>query len=415
MLQISLVAIVLGSAFLLWRTQIAAVANATGRVGAAIAKGVGHFLTTQWRQFNPLGQLLFVLAILAGINDACISFKYGWEMTFFHAVGFALVAVGLLFLPDAGMTEFRKGHWGKGLTLWAVCAPLVVVAMQSHLGYGSGVRSGDMQQTGFHNAKVEAAQNELTSERTNLAMWRSRLAELKGSEKAMREANPWAAKTTADALTADIRNQEGDHVFKRSKGCNNVTLPESRVFCDRLAGLRSQLGKIGELNKIADEIEKLQGQIAATQRLVDGKSTALARMNYHSSAIVNQNDVISKLVNIIAMGATDDALKLTLVQREITNTAVAGSASLAFLLLAPTCMLAAGFNRVLGAFIPPPSGGTSVPAPEVTAEAAPASVGPSTAPTALPALAALQARRTAITNKIAGMRQSRIDGGLLNA
>lgn len=307
------------------------------RLIRSILTGVGTFFTTQWKQYNPLGQLLFVLALAALAVDASISYQYGKSMTTLHGYGFAIVAIAFCILPDVATTEWRKGGKAAAAGIAFACVPLGLVAYQSHIGYGAGVRLGDMQQTGFQHATLERENKLLASELSNLEMWRKRLSELIGE-------NKWAATVTADALRAQLPglnlaiDQEA-----AAGGCKSKCLAKTK-----------QRDEVASRIRILEERTDLQRKIEATQRVVDKKTASVSGMGYHSSTVVNQNDTFAKLFNLAGsfLGYStltpDQAIKPTEVQRDVANTAMAGSASLAFMLAAPILMLGAGLNRRKG-------------------------------------------------------------------
>jgi len=299
-----------------------------------ILAAIGKFFSCQWNQYTPFGQFLWVLALIAIAVDAGIAWEYGSSMSFLHAMGFALVAVAFAILPDVASMEWSRGKKQAAVWIGLACVPLSMVAYQSHIGYGSAIRVGDIQQTGVHNAKFDDARASLESDRANLTMWREHLAKLQAE-------NAWVATVSPDGLKAKIANMEGDRVYRRSKQCANVTIPESRKFCDDLAELRDRVA-------LATQANDLTARIEATQRLIDGKTEKVASSTFQSSTAVNQTDVFAKLANFVSGGVNADALNVSDAQREVTNTAIMGAASLAFLILAPILNFAAGRNRKPG-------------------------------------------------------------------
>lgn len=321
-----------------------------------IVLGIVSFLTTQWNQYNPIGQLCFVIALVALSVDAGISYKYGAAQTFLHGVGFALVAIAFCILPDVAMEEKRKGNKSTAGWILTACIPLGIVAYQSHVGYSAGVRLNDMQQTGFHNASLDARQAGVKSEEANIAEHRAKLARLNRSLEEKKAANPWAASTNAIALKAEIANLEGDFIFKRSKQCADVTLPESRQHCAKITSAKSRLGEIEAINQIATDITITEGLINATQVKIDGKVQSVADTGFQSSTVVNQNGVFASLLNLARGMDADAALKPTEVHLQLVNTGLAGLNSIGFMILAAIMWLAAGCNRIRDAIMPPSLG-----------------------------------------------------------
>jgi len=315
----------------------------------SIVVGIGAFFAAQWKQYNAVGQLCFVIAVVALAVDAGISYKYGAAQTFLHGIGFALVAIAFCILPDVAMEEKRKGNASTAGWIATACIPLGLVAYQSHVGYSAGVRLNDMQQTGFHNASLEARQAGVKSEETNIASYRAKLAKLERERDEKKTANPWAASTNAIALKAEINNLEGDFVYKRSRQCADVTLPDSRKHCDKITAAKSRLGEIEDLNRIATEITTTEGLIAATQKKIDDKVQGVSDTGFQSSTVVNQNGIFASLVNLVRGMDADAALKPTDVHLQLVNTGLAGVNSIGFMILAAVMWLAAGCNRIRSA------------------------------------------------------------------
>lgn len=303
------------------------------------------FAKSYWDSFTPVGQFWLALGGVALFVDAAIAFKYGWTQTTLHAAGFALCAIFFAFLPDQAALMWEQRKRLASLAVWTICVPLGAMAYWSHLGYGAGVRVGDIQQTGVQNNIHKAVNKSVDSEEKNLENWRNQLASKERERDALRAANPWAAKTSPDALKADIANMEGDMLFARSKQCANVTLKDSRSFCDRLTALRKQLGEFNQMNKIAADIDSLNGQIAGTQRVIDGKIKEAKGTEFKSSSVVNQVSVAGQLYLAFSGAKPEDTLEPDRVTTSYANILITAGGSLAFMLMAPLGFYVAGRNR----------------------------------------------------------------------
>lgn len=323
-------------------------------IGAAVTavKMVGQFFVTQWHQYTPFGQFLYVLAMGAIIVDASIAAQYGRSMSLLHAAGFAIVALCFCIFPDAAVLEARKKNWAGALGIAAACIPLGIGSFQSHIGYGAAIRLGDIQQTGFQHAKLDMAKSSVKSEEANIAMWREQLADLKKRNADIMAKNggwvtstdPTAAKKQLEAIDTKIENEA------------------KRVKCGaKCEALKVERGNLSAYIANLTKEEELTGQINATQKIVDAKMATVANTGYQSSTVVNQNDTFAKLWNVAASRLgyatmTDEqVLNPTTFQRDIANTVTAGSASLNFMIAGPMLMLLAGLNRIAGAVahVPP--------------------------------------------------------------
>lgn len=378
------------------------------------------FLGSQWRQYTPFGQLLFLVALGLLVADAGISYQYGKAQTMLHAYGFMMLAVAFCLLPDVAVSAGRNGNTGGAVAMGLASLLIGGVVAQSHLGYGGGVRMGAMQEHGFQTMKAADVRDGVKSETANLATLRLALKSATMERDQLRMANPWAATTTAPALEADIANAEGDFIFKRSKACKDVTVPESRVFCDKLKDLRAQLGTIKELGAAADNIGKVQARIEAAQAKIDGRTATAAATKVESNVVVNQNAIAAVLVNWWNGERGASAITPTATQQQVANIAIAAFNALGFLVAAPALMVAAGFFRVpgaLGGLHGGPGGHGGLPHPVSFSAPAATPVALAVHPDASAASAAMQAataRRLAVRDRLTTMRQSRVDGGLLS-
>jgi hypothetical protein len=280
-------------------------------------------IKSQYDELNAFGRFFFALGIISLAVAAAMTFKFGWSMSVLHALGLGVVSIVASFLPEAAYRMGEEGHKGLAVCLALLCAPLLAVEYFSHIGYTVGQRVANVQQAGVSNVKFDDTRAALESDRANLAMWRDHLAKLQAE-------NAWVATVSPDGLKAKITNMEGDRVYKRSKQCANVTIAESRKFCDDLAELRDRVA-------LATQANDLTARIEATQRLVDGKTEKAAAATFESSPVVNQTAFVAKMV------AWD--LKPGEGIQEGSQIGIAAMLALANVLLTPICFLIAGRSR----------------------------------------------------------------------
>lgn len=231
-------------------------------------------------------------ALAAGIGMA---FEYGRAMSYLHAVSLGLLAIGVSIAFVGAKMARNNGSQIGGVLLTAIAMGLSVGEYGTHFGYTVGNRVADSQQTGVHNAAYKAVQDNRASEKHNLELWIDQRSQLMAARAERLKLNPWITSASSEGLQDQIANMEGDFVFKRSKQCADVTLPESRRFCDKRAGLKNQLGSINEFNHDAEEVAKLDKQIEATQRVLDKKTEKATTATYQSSKIVNQTAGFAQL------------------------------------------------------------------------------------------------------------------------
>ncbi len=306
-----------------------------------VLAGIGHFLKTQWNQYTPLGQFLWSLALVAIAVDAGISWEYGSSMTLLHAAGFALVAIAFAVLPDVASMEWSKGKKQAAMWLAAACFPLGVVAYQSHVGYGAGIRIGDINQVSFQNAVATNVQDDAGKLNDKIALLEKRREALDGEMAALvsKSVGGWTV-TTRPSSAAEL---EGLISAKQLEASNEA----KRVRCGSKCELfNNQLAHLQALRAKAAEIERNDTEHTATITALSSARDKVAENKPTNSTVYNQTDVFVKLYNL-AVGRmdADKAIITTAAQREFTNTAIMGVGSLAFMILAPVLNFAAGRNR----------------------------------------------------------------------
>lgn len=373
---------------------------------------VGRFLTTQWAQYTPFGQFLFVLALIAIAVDAAIAYEYGISMTWLHGMGFALVAITFAILPDVASMEWSKGKKTSAFWIAVACIPIGAVAYQSHIGYGAGVRMGDIQQATVQNARYDDGRENVEDLKRRIAFFEDRSKQLDAEMDKLvnQRVGGWAIQfrpAAPDALDGLIaaKTLERDNEAKRG-GCGPI--------CEQRT---NELAHLQALKAIAVKIARNNDQHTAVLNGLAKARSEAADIQYDSSTVVNQNGVFAKLFKVAMGSAPEEAIVADRVTAEFVNIMVAGSGALAFMILAPLLMFSAGRNRrpdFLAQWTNPDFDPEPPPAARMTPPAAPAPA-PVRHAIAVPqgSLAAVQARREAIAQKVIAMRQSRIDGGLI--
>lgn len=299
---------------------------------------VGGFLRDQWSQYTPSGQLLFALGLGAIIVDAGIAWEYGISMSVLHAAGFGLVAIALALLPDQAAQQYDRRNLAACAILAVSCLPLAGVAYQSHIGYGAAIRLGDMQQTGFQHATLDNSRATLNGERERLSSLQEQHKVLVAERAAAMTGNPWLTAATATALRDEVKVLD-ERIAAEVAG-KRGRAPGCKAECERLQGERKgvleRIGAVERLDGITGRIAELDKSISETQAKIDTKTDAVAGMGYRSSTVVNQNTALGDLWHLVT-GKEPPA--------KVVSLATMGNSSLAFLMLAPLFMFAAGRNR----------------------------------------------------------------------
>lgn len=303
------------------------------------ARGVRDFIAAKWGEYTPHGQFMFVLAIAALTVDAAISYQYGVSMTTLHGIGFALVAIAFAVLPDQASIEWQKGKKNAAFWIGAACVPLGVVAYQSHIGYGSGVRSGDVQQTAVQNARYDGGQMLVTKTEERIGELRTEFASLNSEMDKLvaTKVNGWSVDTrpaSPKALDGMISAKELEQEREGRTG-------KGPRYQDRT----NELAHLQNLRALAVKIERNQAAYDAAQAELVALTKEAGSIQYTSSTVVNQNGAFAKLWKVANGAAPAEAIKADAVTSEFINIITAGSGALAFMMLAPLLMFAAGRNR----------------------------------------------------------------------
>lgn len=305
------------------------------------------FAANYWRSYTSFGQFMLTLAAFAIIVDAAICFKYGISQTFWHGVGFALLAVVIAVLPDAAAQEWDKGAKGSAFGIITGVLLMLPVAYQSHLGYSASVRVGDINLIAH---KTEAAANNKDSieqARKDKAMAESAIARLS-----------WLpTDVTASGIAAEIdTKQEAIRQETKRGGCG----PQCLKLRGELAELEKRKGALEDLSKERERLAAANAWLNKAKDKVENSEVA-------QSAVSNQTKVASQLWNLMSGKSAEDAINPDTVTQTFVNTGIAGANSLAFMLMAPLCWFVAGRNRRKDMPEPTVSVAHSVPASDSTA------------------------------------------------
>lgn len=195
--------------------------------------------------------------VLAAISALATVWCYFWGYSGFEAWLFAaLGAVCCLMQPR--IWAYVINHWRDlgvpaltvGIAAGVLCS---WTDLTSNFQTIASARGLNVQDGAIATTNHKQAHQALAQANDNLEQAKNRL-------ETMRNENPWLATATVAGLQAQIANQEGDFIFKRSKACADVTLTSSRAFCDRLASLRERAGIARQRDLQVARIDELQGQ-----------------------------------------------------------------------------------------------------------------------------------------------------------
>lgn len=287
--------------------------------------------------YTPEGRKWLVIGVLTLIADLVVSFLGGKEVTFWHGVGFAAVALAFAYLPDAAYEEFESGRYLAGGVVALLCVPIGLQALQNHVTYSAGVRYGEIKLTGFHNVKLDNATDALKSERENIAMWREQLKDLKARNATILERNKgWAVTTNPEAM------KEAKEAIEKSIA-NETARGGCKTKCEALMRQRN------DLNAAIEGITKendLTSRIEATQRVIDSKAAAVATTGRKVSIVENVANINAQLAKLMTGYNSKEVMAVTDDDIAYANMGSAGLGSLVLMILAPLSMFLAGRRRI---------------------------------------------------------------------
>jgi hypothetical protein len=287
---------------------------------STILRPIDSFMHAMFGDLAPTGRAWARVGIIVLGVAALMSYDFGASVSWKHGAFLALLSFVAAFGPEAAHKAWEEGRKGVATTIAVLCVPLLAIEFYSHAGYTAGLRGDNIATAKVANVKYDNATDAVKEDKANLTMWTERLAKLEAE-------NAWVVTVTADALRAQAVNMEGDKVFKRSKECANVTIAESRKFCDKLADIRSRIS-------LAEEKATLTKQIEGTKKVLADARSKADTTEYKSSAVVHQNEFLAKAVALVGYGelAPSATIEETAQQSANLMMALAGTGLPAFAL-----------------------------------------------------------------------------------
>ncbi len=236
---------------------------------------------------DPFGRFWLLLGLGSLSAAAAMSFDFGWGVSAKHAIFLAILTAVAAFGPMAAEMLWSKGRKGVAVATAAVCLPLLAIEFYSHAGYTAGLRGSNIETAKVQNTKWTGAQDNVTEDKTNLAMWEKRLADLEAQ-------NAWAVSITAEALRAQLAsaNLAIDLEAKRG-GCKGKCLARTKERDD----LATKIA-------IAEEKSELTKKIEATKRVLVSARDKAGAVEFKSSSVDHQNKFLTKVVALVANGTT---------------------------------------------------------------------------------------------------------------
>ena len=286
--------------------------------------GIGRYIS----QYTPLGQLFLFMGCAALVVDAGMSYAFGISMSRWHAIGFALCAFFLAFLPDAAYREHEHGRRGTAAILGLLCVPLGIVAYYTHVGYTVGQRVMDSEGASVQNVKYEDTRDSVEEGKRSLKVAEQALKDLE-------TANAWAPTVTATALRAQLDSANKAVELEGSRGgCKTRCL----ALMKERDGLNARVAILEQRDELNKRIEHARNWVKTARDQAGGVTKKV-------SQATNQNKFVSQLVLAYAGADTEAALNPDASTQNFVQIFISAMVALVGIIMAPVGMFVAGRNR----------------------------------------------------------------------
>lgn len=255
---------------------------------------------------TALGRCWLYVGLAALAVASAMSFDFGYNITLKHAVFLAILSVVFAFGPDMAREQWDRGRPYVATAIAVICIPLGAIEFYTHAGYTAGVRGHDMATAKVQNIKYSGAQDAVSEDKANLAMWKQQLNKLNTE-------HAWAATVKADGLRASLAS--ADEAIKQEAargGCGPKCL-----------GLMKEKASLEERIAIAERATDLTSRIEATQRILDKKRKVASTTEYKSSAVEHQNNFLAKAVTLVTTGGLEPTDLVSASAEQTVNLAMA--------------------------------------------------------------------------------------------
>lgn len=291
---------------------------------------LSRFLTARFGKLDATGKFWMWAGIVTLLVSMGMAYDYGSQVTWKHGVVMGALSFATAFLIEEAYSYYKKGLYGVAIGLAIVSVPMFWQETKSHVAYTAGFRGASVEKVRVQNTKYDGAQDTVKENQAQLVFWQKRLDTLTSQ-------NGWTATVTADGLRAELAALEGDKVFKRSKSCADVTIPESRTFCDKRAQVQARIATLEETKDLSDKIAHAKSVLA-------GLRDKAANVEHQTSVVEHQTDLLVKVAGLLFQGDTKATAKLA-EGVDLENTVML---ALMPVMLPALCFFMMGLRRIEG-------------------------------------------------------------------
>jgi hypothetical protein len=290
------------------------------------------WIKRRYASYTPDGKFWLTIAVACLVVDMAIGYLAGISVgTFWHGVGYAALAAGFAFLPDAAYEEYEHRRIASAVVIAALCVPIGIKAYEQQLTYSTGVRQGEMQAVGVQNTKYSGAQDDVKRNRAELTMLMGVL------ETAKREA-PWAATVNATGLRAQVATLE--------KAIEAEGSPRNGGCKRKCIDLMAQKTSVEKQIAGAEKVENTEARIKELQGIIDSKREKADNTEHKQSLNVDIAKTTASIFSMLRGVSAEEAIKADDVAIQYATLGSAGLGSLALLILSPVGFFLAGRRRI---------------------------------------------------------------------
>jgi hypothetical protein len=247
---------------------------------------IDTFATAMLGELTPTGRNWARAGTVVLAVGAAMSFMYGWAVSPLHALALAGVTFIAAFAPEAAYKAFDKRQWFLGIVGSVAAVLFITIQYGIDQSYTAGRRGQERDGARVQNTKFADTRDAVSEDKTNLAMWEKRLADLEA-------ANAWSPAVTAEALRAQLASANLAIEQEAARGGCKAKCLERTKDRDALAG------KIA----IAEERSKYLAQIEATKKVLATARATASVTEYKSSAVEHANNQIADAVAFVFAGS----------------------------------------------------------------------------------------------------------------
>lgn len=265
-----------------------------------------HQFREMFGELTAWGRFWLYLGLMTLVWAAAMSYSFGAEISFKHAMFLICLSAVAAFLPGAAYTQWEDGRKVVGVVLGLLAIPTLVIEFYTHAGYTAGLRGSNVETAQVQNMRHDGAQKTAGENAALLASFKAQLIKF-------RSENEWTTVASADALRKELSSHdlaiklEGDR-----KGCRTKCL----ALMEKKAGVEAKIATIEKGNDLVKKID-------AMQLVVDKKRDVAATVEHKSSAVEHQNKFLAKSVAMVSAGNLNPTEFMTEGAQQTVNLAMA--------------------------------------------------------------------------------------------